>query len=444
MGKSGRAALQFLLEKEPGREIWIYDDNNGYEPAGSVVGKPVRVLRAPDDFALLGQASEIVISPGVNGVEERFRPLREKSRIVSEIEFASRYYGGRVVAISGTNGKSTTTSLCHHLLKSSGRRCHIAGNIGNPWLQELLTGDGDEYAVLEISSFQLEEISSFRPRIALLTNLTPDHLDRYPSLQDYYAAKLRLFENQQGEDFKIINSGDAESMKLAAPCGKARNTFFSLADSNCGQSVFWSGKEIVFRREGSEKRVPVRHNPLKGLHNRENIAAAFAAATLCGLDTDSLAGFLETFRGLEHRMELAEKIGKVSFYNDSKATNVDAALKSVLGFEKNLVVILGGKHKGSSYLPLQEPLLKSARAVLLLGHAADAIFSELTALHDRMIRVRDLREAVRTGYRILASTGGDVLLAPACSSFDMFKNFEERGRVFCSEARELQKELRHG
>jgi len=361
--------------------------------------------------------------------------------VISEIEFAFRQMRGRVIAVSGSNGKSTTVSLVQHLLAHAGRPSRLAGNIGTPLIAEVEAIAPGSLVVLELSSFQLEEIVSFRPEVAVLLNITPDHLDRYPSMAEYSAAKFNLFRNQGPEDFMVLNADDpllGDSGRL----GRGQPLWFSSSRPAAGHArgARSEGPDLVLNLDAGVERISLLRNPLRGVHNLENIMAAALACRAVGLTAAEIENGLAGFRGLPHRMEGAGSVGRVEFINDSKATNVDAALKSITSFSSDLVVILGGKDKGGDFSLLLEPLRQRARRVLLLGKAAPLLAEQLSALGDRLALVRDLKDAVATGYGILRQGGGVVLLAPACASFDMFDNFEHRGDVFKQEVLRLKQQ----
>ncbi len=369
----------------------------------------------------------IVVSPGVPAKLPALERARARGIPVwSEIELAWRFLRGTLVAITGSNGKTTTTSLVAHILKTAGIPAFAGGNIGVPLLSLTESSTDATVTVAEISSFQLETIESFRPEIGVLLNLTPDHLDRHESFDDYARTKMRLFENQLDRDAAVLNADDPEVTRRMP--SRPRIFWFSRR-TRVAEGAFLRGGEIIFRSDGAEIVVARRDEiQLRGEHNLENVLAACAAAHLAGAAPGAIASGVKTFRGVEHRLEFVAEIGGVTFYNDSKATNVDAALKAVEAFPGPLVVILGGKDKGSPYAPLREPLRARARAAILIGAAAEKIGAELgdaVAIE----QAGTLDRAVELA-RKRAKPGDVVLLAPACSSFDQFENYEQRGRVF--------------
>jgi UDP-N-acetylmuramoylalanine--D-glutamate ligase len=435
--KTGKALLEFLLTQKQVEHLYLYDDNPRIEAREieEYKNRGVTFLVGAEDFNRLGEMDLIILSPGVNALTPRFTPLRQKGiRLISEIEFASQFIDVPLIAVTGTNGKSTTVSLIHHFLTSSGRNSVLAGNIGNPVISEVKRIAHDSIVVLEVSSFQLEEIFDFRPHIAVLLNVTPDHLDRYPAEDDYFAAKFNIFKNQTDSDYQILNHHDAPLLEHFTLPGMGRRIWFSIDEELAwaAQRAFIKDDAAVLQWAGKTDRISLRRNPLRGIHNAENVLAAVTAARLMGLETHEIEAALETFKGLPHRMESLGSIGKVEFINDSKATNVDAALKSLNSFSGDLIVILGGKDKGGDFSLLEEAVTERVNKVLLMGQAATAIYEQLSSVRDRCEFVPDLNEAAKRGYQLLqkGEKGGVVLLSPGCASFDMFHSFEHRGEVF--------------
>ena len=369
----------------------------------------------------------IVPSPGVPATLPPLVAAREAGiPIWSEIELASRFLRGRLVAITGSNGKTTTTALIAHILAGAGMPVIVAGNIGTPLISKVQDSSDRSVTVAEVSSFQLEWIESFRPEVAVLLNLTPDHLDRHASFEEYCRAKVRIFKNQTERDFAVLNADDAVVARQA-PSGP-RLCWFSRSRRVAAGASLRDGL-IVFRDAGGETGLLDRGDiGLRGEHNVENVLAASSAAWLSGAPAAAIAAGVRSFPGVEHRLEFVAEIGGVQFFNDSKATNVDATLKALGAFSGGLLVILGGKDKGSGYAPLIEPLQQRAKLVLLIGAAAEKIESEIGAAVS-VVRAGTLVSALTLAWEA-AQPGDTVLLAPACASFDQFDNFEHRGRVF--------------
>jgi UDP-N-acetylmuramoylalanine--D-glutamate ligase len=369
----------------------------------------------------------IVVSPGVPAKLPALQAARKKHIPVwSEIELAWRFLRGKLIAITGSNGKTTTTALVAHILKASNVPTLVGGNIGTPLLALVETSTDPTVTVAEISSFQLETVEAFRPEIGVLLNLTPDHLDRHGTFEEYARAKMRMFENQLERDIAVLNADDPEITKRmpAKP-----HIFWFSRQKRVANGAFLRDNEIIFRNEGSETVLARRDQiPLRGDHNVENVLAACAAAYLAGATPEAIAGGVKSFRGVEHRLEFVAEISGVQFYNDSKATNVDAAMKALQAFPGPLLVILGGKDKGSPYTPLRDLLHERARMALLIGESAEKIAANLQGSVE-ISHARTLERAVQMAIE-RAQPGDIVLLAPACSSFDQFENYEQRGRAF--------------
>jgi len=436
-GRTGRALLDFLLERGGAAPLLFTDDPvtadaamTGYRDRG------VRFLAGPNGFSALAEAETLILSPGVDGRAARFAALRERGvEVISEIEFAFRHNPAVVVGVTGTNGKSTTVSLVHHLLLRGGRSSRLAGNIGTPFISLVDELSERDVVVLELSSFQLEEIRDFRPHIGILLNLTPDHLDRYPDVEAYAAAKKLLFTNQQPEDFRVANGDDPGVRRLLAQAGKGKPVWFSASGRPEG-GVYLEDGEIRLECVPGGDRVSLKGFPLPGPHNLENYMAAAAAVRLLGVEGREISAGAVDFRGLPHRMETVGVVDGVRFINDSKATNVDAAEKAVLSVESPAVLILGGKDKGGDFKRLVPLIRDRIQRVLLVGQAADTIRVQLSVIADRIDAVDDMAEAVDRGYALMRG-GGMVLLAPGCASFDMFRSFEHRGEVFAEAVRHL-------
>lgn len=369
----------------------------------------------------------IVVSPGVPAKLPPLELARARGIPVwSEIELAWRFLRGKLVAITGSNGKTTTTSLVAHILKTAGIATLVGGNIGVPLLALVESSTDASVTVAEISSFQLESIQEFHPEIGVMLNLTPDHLERHESFEAYAAAKMRMFENQLERDAAVLNADDAEITKRmpARP-----HIYWFSRRKRVAEGAFVRDDDIIFRADGTESVVARRSEvPLRGEHNLENVLAACAAAYLAGAPASAIMNGVKTFCAVEHRLEFVARIGGVEFYNDSKATNVDATLKAIEAFRGPLVVILGGKDKGSPYTPLREPLRQRGRLALLIGAAAEKIAAGLEGAIP-FEHAGTLDRAVKLAME-RARAGDVVLLAPACSSFDQFEDYEHRGRVF--------------
>jgi len=369
----------------------------------------------------------IIPSPGVPADETHLQAARAKGVTVwSEIELAYRFMKGRLLGITGSNGKTTTTSLVEHILKTAGMQTILAGNIGTPLIGCVDAMTDDTSTVVELSSFQLELIDTFRPNIGVFLNLTPDHLDRHHTLEAYGAAKAKIFENQTGDDAAVLNADDPATTPYAPSLPRV---YWFSRKQRVAQGAYLRGDEIAFRQDGAEEvLLKLEDIPLAGAHNVENVLAAAAAARLAGASASAIAKGVRSFAGVEHRLEFVTEIGGVRYYNDSKATNVDATLKALDAFPGRILLILGGKDKGSDYTALQKPLREKAILALLIGAAAEKIEQQIAG-SVALERAETLERAVETASHA-AQRGDVVLLAPACASFDQFQNYEHRGRVF--------------
>lgn len=377
----------------------------------------------------------IVPSPGVPSDAPLLLAARARDIPVwSEIELAYRFLKGKLIGITGSNGKTTTTSLIAHVLETAGLPVILAGNIGTPLISRVDETSESSVCVVEMSSFQLELIDSLRPDIGVFLNLTPDHLDRHASLEAYARAKARLFENQIERDTAVLNSDDPA---VAAYVPTRPQVYWFSRRRQVEQGAFVRASDIVFRQGGAEQVLLRREEiGLPGAHNLENVLAAVAAASLEGAEREAIAAGVRSFAGVEHRLEFVAEIHGVRYYNDSKATNVDATLKALDAFPGRLHVILGGKDKGSDYTVLREPLREKALQALLIGAAADKI-EEQIAGSVAVERAGTLERALETASH-RAQPGDTILLAPACASFDQFQNYEHRGRVFKQLVRQLE------
>jgi UDP-N-acetylmuramoylalanine--D-glutamate ligase len=327
--------------------------------------------------------------------------------VIGEVELAAPYLRGPIIGITGSNGKTTTTSLVGHILRSSKTPVQVGGNIGTPVLAMTKTSRADQWNVLELSSFQLETIQSFRSDVGVCLNVTQNHLDRHHTFANYAAAKSNLFRTQKPGDFAVLNADDEVCR--------------SFADLTAGQVVWFRGRNIG-------ELMPPNEVPIPGMHNAENVMAAAAVAEIAGIPKGEITAAVKTFQAVEHRLEFVAEIDGVRFYNDSKATSVDATMKALDSFAGNLWVILGGQDKGSDYRLLRDRLHQKAHAALLIGAAAEKIESQIEGAVS-VVRAETLENAIAEAWK-RARAGDTVLLAPACSSFDQFQSYEHRGRAF--------------
>lgn len=376
----------------------------------------------------------IVVSPGVPVDAPPLVQARAIGEpVIGEIELAARYLPGPIVAITGSNGKTTTTTLAGEILATTFPTL-VGGNIGTPAISFAEQAKTETVIVLEVSSFQLETIETFRPKVAVVLNVTPDHLDRHRTFQAYVDAKARVFENQQDSDFTVLNADDSTSASMASRTKGQVFWFSRKKEVNLGAWIH-EGK-ILFRDAKGQKEIMLASEiPLKGAHNVENVLAAICVGALMGCETGKIRQSVQAFKAVEHRLEFVATLRGVDYYNDSKATNVDATIKALESFPANIHLILGGKDKGSDYTVLNELLRQRAKRVYTIGAAAEKIEAHLKGAVE-IIHAETLENALRRASA-LAQPGDVVVLAPACSSFDQFQNYEHRGRVFKEIVRSL-------
>ena len=436
LGKSGISCARFL--KEQGALVTATDsksiDDLTEEAKGlRSIGIHLEANGHRND-TFLGSYM-IVMSPGVSMDIEPVKLARDKGiKIISEIELAYNFIKTPIIAITGTNGKTTTTSLIGEILRKSQKEVFVGGNIGNPLIEYTSLKKETDYIVAEISSFQLEGIVNFRPNIAVLLNLSPDHLDRYPSYQDYIKAKERIFLNQNKADVAILNADDPLISKIADSLKDVRKIYFSKKEK-IDKGIYLEGDSIVSEVHSQKCFYSTEAFKIKGVHNMENIMAAIAAAQLCKCNNEQIKDAIDNFTGLEHRMEFVQEISRVHYYNDSKATNAGAVEKSLMSFNQPVILIAGGKDKGTGYDTLKNLVKEKVKRLILIGEAKGILFKELGSL-TQTLTADTLQEAVEIAW--LDSSPGDiVLLSPACSSFDMFRDYEERGKVFKASVAEL-------
>jgi UDP-N-acetylmuramoylalanine--D-glutamate ligase len=405
--------------------------------AGVVAGVQVE----PQTEASFREAELIVLSPGVPADLAIFDEARRRGvRVIGDLELASWFLQGEIIGITGANGKTTTTALTGHILKQSGIPVQVGGNIGTPPAAMVKTSRVGQWNVLELSSFQLETTETFRAHIGVALNVTPDHLDRHGTLERYADAKGRLFTEQTRDDFKVLNADDPICRGYAGR-GHGAVVWFS-STREVWPGAFLRSGEIVLYGNSVMKTSEV---PLRGVHNLENTMASAAMASLAGATHAQIRAAVMTFPGVEHRLEFVRKLNGVDWYNDSKATNVDATLKAIAAIDAGLWVILGGKDKNSDYSVLAGPLRAKARGALLIGAAADKIDAQLRGTVP-LFRSGTIQAAVAEAHA-RANSGDTVLLAPACASFDQFENFEHRGREFkrlVHELKDLDREASDG
>ncbi len=438
--RSGIASARFLAKN--GATVALNDAKPIEQWSDEAIGlkaEGVGCLAGEIPGWLLDQLDLVVMSPGV---PSKSIPIRYAERagaeVIGEVELAARFLKGRVVAITGSNGKTTTTTLIGEILKDAGLPTQVGGNIGTPLISMVESSRKDGWTVAEMSSFQLETIKEFRPNVAVVLNVTPNHMDRYESFMDYAAAKHRIFMNQDSGDVAILNADD-EIVSSWATGLRGHVMNFSV-QSELEEGLFLRGREIVSASGGRQKVLMSRDEmKLRGLHNVENVLAALAVGLACGAAPESMRATVSRFQPVEHRLEFVAEIEGVKFYNDSKATSVDATLKALEAFADQetgkIVLILGGRGKKAPYEPLESLVKQTVRKLILIGEDADTIEKEL-GTHAPVEHARDMPDAVKRAAAA-ASQGDTVLLAPACASFDMFESFEHRGRVYKEEVSSL-------
>ncbi len=426
LARSGRAAVDVLLGR--GARVAVTDRR----PAAVFGGLPGKLKKAGVELALgrhpedrFLEADLIVVSPGVPRSLAPLQAARDAGvEIVSELELAASLFDGPLIAVTGTNGKSTTTTFIGHFLRAAGRRVFMGGNLGRPFC-EALEGEHD-VAVVEVSSFQLEWVGGFRPKVAVLLNVTEDHLDRYRDFEDYARTKGRLFAQQDGRDFAVVNRDDPVALELAE-AGRAEQYLFGHGPSPA-QGMYDDGESAWLVEGDGVHRVSLEGFRLRGRHNVENLMAAYLSAHLAGISCQRLDEVIPYLEGLPHRLELVAEVEGVRYYNDSKATNVRSVLCSLRDLTEPLVVLMGGKDKGGSFANLEPIVRRNVRALVLFGEARGRIREALGHLVET-IEVETLADAVARA-RALARSGDSVVLSPACASFDQFESYEERGEVF--------------
>jgi UDP-N-acetylmuramoylalanine--D-glutamate ligase len=431
LGKSGLAAALFLRRR--GAQVTVSDVRSADALAKEIpalLEQGIAVEAGGHGLLTFRRQDLIVVSPGVPiDTAEIVQVKGFGLPVIGEVELAARYLKGKILAITGSNGKTTTTSLCGEILASGGVPVAVGGNIGLPVIALVDESREDGWSVLEVSSFQLETTEQFRPDIAVILNITPDHLDRHVTFDNYVAAKERIFAKQTPEDALVLNWDDLVT-RAAAVRAKSKVYWFSRV-SSIEQGACIVDGEIIFQPgddKPGEAILSISAIPLKGDHNIENVLAAVCAARLAGVTPDAIRAAIENFEAVEHRLEFVAKLKGVDYYNDSKATNVDAAAKAIASFPSGIHLILGGKDKSSDYTQLSALLRERVKAVYTIGSAAAKIESQIRG-DVPIVSAGTLDVAIQKAAEA-AKSGEVVLLAPACSSFDQFENYEQRGRVF--------------
>ena len=434
--RSGIAAARLLARR--GATVTLSDVRASLPESRELEAAGISLELGGHTLPTFTGADLIVTSPGVPVRQPVIEAARAAgATIIGELELASRWLAGRIIAVTGTKGKSTTTTLTGRMLAAGGLEVLVGGNIGTALSAQVEASTPSTIHVIEASSFQLEGIDTFHPWVAVLLNFSPDHLDRHASVEEYAAAKGRIFENQLESDWVVLNADDPASLEIARNVPAQRLLVSMAADLSDGICI--ENGHIVRRSQGeSAALVPLTSVRLLGRHLLIDVMAAAAVAHLAGVSPEAMTAAVEGFTGLEHALEPVTQIGGVQFVNDSKATNIESARRAIESFGKGLVVILGGKFKGGDFAELADPLGSRAGTVVAIGEARDLIAAALGS-RVNVQQASDMRSAVRQAFA-LAKPGGTVLLSPACASFDMFRDYAERGRVFKQETRKLEEE----
>jgi len=433
LGKSGVASALFL--KDRGAKVAVSDTKSGDELRNEIpvlLDHGITVETGGHGERTFRGQDLIVVSPGVPVDAPPLVHARSLGEsVIGEIELAAQFLPGPIIAITGSNGKTTTTTLTGEIMAAAGFATLVGGNIGTPAISLAERAKPETVIVLEVSSFQLETIESFRPKVAVVLNVTPDHLDRHRTFEIYANAKARVFENQEVTDFAVLNADDPTCVEMGTRT--QAQVFWFSRQQEVQRGAWVRDGAILFRdKSGQREILQVSEIPLKGAHNLENVLAAVCTGVLMGCAAERIREAVHKFKAVEHRLEFVATIKGVDYYNDSKATNVDATIKALESFPSNIHLILGGKDKGSDYTVLNELLRKRVKRVYTIGAAAAKIESQIVTSRDggpELVHAETLENALRKANAV-AEPGDIVLLAPACASFDQFKSYEHRGKVF--------------
>jgi len=446
LGRTGVAAARFLHRR--GARV-LATDTAAEKELGDAVGivrkLGVRVELGPHRTASFQNADLIVVSPGVSHTIKPIMQARGRGiPVIGEVELASRFIKEPIIAVTGTNGKTTTTELLGRMLINSGLKVFVGGNIGNPLIEYVTKAQPAQIVVAEISSFQLDTIEAFRPRVSVLLNITSDHLDRYPDFGTYADSKIRIFINQRAEDVAVLNGADP-LIRAKTKQIKSQRLFFPTLQAN-EQGAILNGKKIILNLNKLRKIYPEIRNQgsldiskihLQGRHNFENAAAASLAALAAGASLDGIQRTLDQFKGLPHRLEHVATIGSVQYFNDSKATNIDGVAKALACFSKPVLLIMGGRDKGGDFKALEGLVRRHVKDLIVMGEAAEPIRSALGGLKPTSVAT-SMEDAVLRAYQN-AGPGDVVLLSPGCASFDWYNNYAERGDDFRRAVENLKK-----
>ncbi len=434
-GKSGRALCRFFASRSAHIILSDQRSRERIEMLETLDGLPITYDLGGHNLEYFRNADLVVLSPGVPGTISPVQAAKKNNiPVIGEIEVAIRELDVPMIGITGTNGKSTVTALAGEAFKAAGFKTYVGGNIGEP-LTAAVGGVWD-WIVVELSSFQLETMESFRPRYSMLLNISADHLDRYPDMAAYIAAKKNIFMNQTSSDFMILNADDDAVMQMAKDCSARPIRFSCRKELPEGMSL--SGNEIVWRWQGKDERFATSGLKIKGLHNIANVMAAMIPPLVEGCDTEMVWKAMGEFTGLKHRMNLVRTLNGVDWYNDSKGTNIGSVIMSLAGIDAPVTLIAGGKDKGGDFGELATSIQEKVDHLILMGEAAGRMEKEIGPVAD-IVRVDSLEQAVLKAHELTAP-GSVVLLSPGCSSFDMFENFGKRGELFCRLVEQLEPE----
>lgn len=428
LARSGISAANLLCRL--GARVTITDEKRESELSENIrkLTKGISLKLGGHNGVDIAKVDLVVISPGVLWDSPFLNKIRENGiRIISEVELAFKYIKAPLIAVTGTNGKTTTTTLIGEMLKKDDRNVFVGGNIGNPMCEEVLNGSSSELILSEISTFQMEGIETFKPHISVILNITPDHLDRHKSMAEYIALKKRVFINQNTRDYTVFNMDDKITAALSN-VGKGERIFFSRI-REVDNGAFVRGNNIIFRRNRKEEIVStLKDLKIIGVHNIENTLASVAVGGICDIPPRLMREVISEFRGIPHRMEFVKEIEGIKFINDSKGTNVGATIKSIESFNEPIILIAGGKDKGNDYLPLKPLIEDRVKFLILIGEAKKKMASVMNGFRN-ILNAESFEEAVNEAFD-KAEKGDVVLLSPACASFDMFRDYEDRGEQF--------------
>lgn len=428
LARSGISAANLLCRL--GARVTITDEKRESELSENIrkLTKGISLKLGGHNGVDIAKVDLVVISPGVLWDSPFLNKIRENGiRIISEVELAFKYIKAPLIAVTGTNGKTTTTTLIGEMLKKDDRNVFVGGNIGNPMCEEVLNGSSSELILSEISTFQMEGIETFKPHISVILNITPDHLDRHKSMAEYIALKKRVFINQNTRDYTVFNMDDKITAALSN-VGKGERIFFSRI-REVDNGAFVRGNNIIFRRNRKEEIVStLKDLKIIGVHNIENTLASVAVGGICDIPPRLMREVISEFSGIPHRMEFVKEIEGIKFINDSKGTNVGATIKSIESFNEPIILIAGGKDKGSDYLPLKPLIEDRVKFLILIGEAKKKMASVMNGFRN-ILNAESFEEAVNEAFD-KAEKGDVVLLSPACASFDMFRDYEDRGEQF--------------